>query len=53
MERMNEITKKNRKPEGFIRKGKAGGYKDEMSQQMIEKFETWMNEAAKMTSGFE
>lgn len=52
MERMNEITKQNRKTEGFIRKGKAGGYKEEMSQEFIKKFESWMKEMSGITSGF-
>lgn len=39
---MNEITKNDRKPEGFIRKGKIGNFKEEMSVEFIEKFDQWM-----------
>lgn len=41
---MNEIEKTNRKTEGFIRKGKVGGFKEEMPEQFIIKFDKWMSE---------
>lgn len=28
----------------FIRKGKVGGYKDEMSEEYVVKFDKWMND---------
>jgi hypothetical protein len=48
MERMNEINKTNRKTEGFIRKGKPGGFKDEMPEKFIQKFDQWMANSLKL-----
>lgn len=41
MERMNKITNSDKKPEGFIRKGKVGNFKEEMSAEFIKKFDEW------------
>jgi hypothetical protein len=30
--------------DGFIRKGVIGGYKEELSDEYIEKFEKWIDE---------
>lgn len=35
---------------GHARQGTSGGYKNEMSQEFIEKFDKWMNE--KLQSGY-
>lgn len=35
------------KESGFIRKGKVGTYKEEMSKEWIEKFENWTEECLK------
>ena len=42
MERMNEVNNTKRKTEGFIRKGKSGGYKEEMPTEFIQKFNEFM-----------
>jgi hypothetical protein len=31
-------------PENFIRRGKAGGYKEEMSEEYAKRFDNWMKE---------
>lgn len=35
--------------ESFIRKGQVGGYKEEMSPEMIERFDKWIQENTKGT----
>lgn len=49
---MNKINKTNRETDGFIRKGKAGGFKDEMPQNFILKFDEWMAESLKFENCF-
>lgn len=41
MEGLNQITGHNEPTDTFIRKGIAGGYKDEMSTEYIKKFDEW------------
>ncbi|CRL02069.1 CLUMA_CG015599, isoform A [Clunio marinus] len=51
-EKVNEIYKKRTDTDKFIRRGKAGGYKDEMSQEYIEKFDKWMEKRNDVKTGF-
>lgn len=37
---------------GQIRTGKSGGYKNEMSPELIEKFDKWMKDGHKLNQGF-
>lgn len=37
---------------GHIRNGKIGGHKNEMSEEMAEKFDKWMQEGCELNQGF-
>jgi NAD/NADP transhydrogenase alpha subunit len=47
---LEDFTKKNEDVTDqtvFMRKGKAGGYKEEMSEEYIKKFDEWIQEKLK------
>lgn len=46
------MTKQKTTTDDFIRRGKIGGYKDEMSDKCIAKFDKWLNDEAHLDSGF-
>lgn len=46
------MTNADIKTDDFIRKGKIGGYKDEMSEEYIEKFNKWMEQDSQIQTGF-
>ncbi|GAB0086184.1 sulfotransferase [Sergentomyia squamirostris] len=43
IQKMNNIRKKD-ESYNFIRKGKVGSYRDEMTPELIERFDTWIQE---------
>lgn len=42
MELFNQLAGHQEPTNIFIRKGKVGGHKDEMSEEYIKKFDEWM-----------
>jgi hypothetical protein len=42
MKLFNQLAGHNERTDIFIRKGKAGGYKDDMSEEWVKKFDDWM-----------
>jgi hypothetical protein len=49
---LNNLTGENRPTDTFVRKGKAGGYKDEMSEEYAEKFDAWIADGKNLRQGF-
>lgn len=47
MELFNQLSGDKQPTNTFIRKGVAGGYKDDMSEEYIKKFDDWMAEEPK------
>lgn len=47
MEMFNQMTGHNEDPENFIRRGKAGGYTEDMSEEYAKRFDAWMAEEPK------
>lgn len=52
-EKINQLTKQRTNTDDFIRRGKIGGFKDEMPQKFIDKFDKWMEEEKDLVAGFE
>lgn len=52
-EKINEMTKQTKVTDDFIRRGKIGGYKDEMTNETIEKFDKWIAEEGQLKTGFQ
>lgn len=51
-EKANAIMKLTSKTDDFIRKGKIGGYKEEMPQDYIERFDAWIAQEVQLSPGF-
>ena len=52
LEKVNAIKNLRNTTDDFIRRGKTGGYKNEMSEEYIKKFEKWIAEEDKLESWF-
>lgn len=50
--KVNEMTKQTTTTNDFIRRGKIGGFRDEMPVEYIEKFDKWMAEESEIEAGF-
>jgi Sulfotransferase domain len=48
----NVIAGEERPVDEFIRKGKKGSYRDEMSEEYVVKFDEWMADGARLKQGF-
>jgi hypothetical protein len=51
-EKVNQLTKQKTNTDDFIRRGKIGGFKEEMPPELIEEFEKWMEEEDFLEAGF-
>lgn len=49
---MNKLAGGTGEIQGQIRNGKIGGHKNEMSNEMAERFDKWMEEGFKLNQGF-
>ena len=52
MELFNQISSHDRPTDGFVRKGIVGDHKNEMSEEIIKRFDEWMAASASLKSGF-
>jgi Sulfotransferase domain len=52
-EKINRLTKQKTNTDDFIRRGKIGGFKDEMPQEFINKFDKWMEKEKDLVTGFD
>lgn len=52
MREMNKLAGGTGLIQGQIRVGKIGGHKKEMSNEMAERFDKWMEEGPKLNQGF-
>lgn len=50
---VNEMMKQKTNTDDFIRRGKIGGFKDEMLAEWIEKFDKWLAEEDELEAGFQ
>lgn len=46
------MSKQKTETDDFIRRGKIGGYKDEMPKDLIAKFDEWIAEETQLKAGF-
>lgn len=46
-EAANEMLGQNENPDNFIRRGKVGGHKEDMSEEFAKRFDEWMTKGPK------
>lgn len=51
-ENLNKFTDQNSVTNDFIRRGKIGGYIDEMTEEDIKRFDSWIAEERLLSTGF-
>lgn len=51
-ENIRALKKQTDTSSNFIRKGKIGGYREEMSQELIDRFNEWNLQSDKLNQGY-
>lgn len=49
---LEQLSKREINPTDFIRRGQINGYVDEMSEELVGKFDKWISDESKLDAGF-